>query len=858
RASVYTYLKGPGTQGYNVESNKVPRQNFSYNLRGVSVGGPIIKNKLFFFISGESERRTDPGTTFIASDASHPANGVTVSNANADSLNALAAFLKQNYNYDPGPFQGYSYRTQSDKVTVKIDWNVNQNNTLTVKYNYLKSFRDVQASNSGSVNSSSGRTPGADAMPFYGSGYTINNNFNIFIAELNTKFSNKANNKLQVGYTALKDFRSALTSKPFPLVDILDGTGKAYTSFGYEQFTYGNVLNSNIFQVNDIFTFYKGSHEITVGTQNSFKSYQNGFSPAYEGVYRFNSLSAFYAAAADPTIPAARYDLSYTLPPNSKFPLVGPKDQEYSFFAQDKWRVVPSFTLVYGIRVDIPVFQNTFLYNPVVDTLTKFYQGIHVNTGQGPKTNPLFAPRIGFNWDVRGNQQTQVRGGAGLFAGPPPFVWISNQASNSGVALFGSVSNGTTYPFSPDVNPNPNWPASTTTGLSKSYSINVTDPKFKFPQALKTNLAVDQKLPGGFIVTLEGTYAKDVNAAFFQNINLPSSGITMTGADNRTRYTSTQVYPVGGAAAASINNPNIGNAIYMTNVNKGYAYTATIQVQKNFRDLYVNVAYTYTKSKDVMVGGSTAATMWGSKPVIGDPNQPELGYSNAYLPHRIIASASYRIAYGKYFATSVGAIFEASPSGVGSYVYTGDLNGDGQTSNDLIYVPTQADFDNGKYKLESSGGTDIRTPQDVWNQLNAYISQDKYLSKRRGQYAERNALVYPWFKRVDLNVTQDFYVNSNKGKDRHTLRLSVDIVNIGNMLNNNWGVYKIPSAGTGSGVLNVGIIKFDKMDVDKTTPIYSFPYRVAAAQTPYTSSFKDDISIASRWQMQVGIRYLFN
>ncbi|MFI5155540.1 MAG: carboxypeptidase regulatory-like domain-containing protein [Chitinophagales bacterium] len=857
-ASVYTYIKGPGTQGYKVENNVVPKQSFSYNLRGLTIGGPIIKNKLFFFLSAEQERRTDPGTSFIASDATHAPNGVTVSNANADTLNALAAFLKQQYNYNPGSFQGYSYNTQSDKITFKIDWNINRSNTLTIKYNYLKSSRDVQASNSGSVNSSYGRTPGQYAMPFYGSGYTIFNNFNIVIAELNTRLSNKASNKLQVGYTALRDYRNALTSSPFPLVDILDGAGNPYTSFGFEQFTYGNKLNTDVFQFNDIFTFYKGSHEITVGTQNSFKKYENGFSPSYQGVYRFNSLAQFYAAAADTSAHAARYDLSYTLPPNSTFPLVGPKDQEYGFFIQDKWKVKSNLTLVYGLRVDIPVFQNTFLYNPVVDTLSQFYKGIHVNTGQGPHTNPLFGPRFGFNWDIKGDQQTQVRGGAGLFAGPPPFVWISNQASNSGVALFGSVSNGAGYYFSPDVNPNPHWPNATNQGLSKSYSINVTNPSYKFPQAFKSSLAIDQKLPAGFIVTLEGTYAKDVNASFFQNINLPATGITMTGADNRTRYTSSQIYPVGGAGAASVTNPNIGNAIYMTNVNSGYAYTATIQVQKNFRDVYVNVAYTYSKSEDVMVGGSTAATMWGSKPVVGDPNAPELGFSNAYLPHRIIASAYYKIAYGKNFATTIGAIYEASPSGVGSYVYTGDLNGDGQTSNDLIYIPTQADFDNGKYKLESSGGTDPRTPQDVWNQLNAFINQDKYLSKHRGQYAGRNALIYPWFKRMDLNVTQDFYFNTNHGRDRHTLRLSADIVNLGNLLNKNWGVYKIPSAGTGNGVLNVGIIKFDKMDVDKTTPIYSFPYQVAASQTPYTTSFKDDISILSRWQMQIGIRYMFN
>jgi len=862
RGSVYTYIKGPGTQGYHVGDITVPHQDFSYNLTGFSVGGPIIENKLFFFVSAEQEKRTDPGTTWVASTPSDPANGVSVSNASADTLNKLSGFLDSAYGYNPGAYQGYSYKTQSQKLTIKIDWNLNQNNTLTVKYNYLKSSRQTQASNSGSVNSSYGRTPGQYAMPFYGSGYTINNNFNILIAELNTRLGNKASNKLQVGYTALRDFRSPLTSAAFPLVDILDGSGNPYTSFGYEQFTYNNILNTDVFQLNDIFTFYKGAHELTVGTQNSYKKYQNGFSPSYEGVYRFKSVSDFYAAALDPGVKALRYDLSYTLPPGSAFPLVGPKDIELGFFVQDKWHVKPNFTLIYGLRVDIPIFQNTFLYNPVVDTLSGFYDGIHLNTGQAPHVNPLFGPRLGFNWDVNGDQKTQIRGGIGLFAGPPPFVWISNQASNSGVALFGSVSNSTTSSFSPEVNPNPNWPAGATGGLSKSYSLNVTNPSFKFPQALKSSIAIDQKLPDNYIVTLEFTYAKDVNAAFFQNVNLPSTGTPLVGADNRIHYATSQIYPVGGAAAATVNNPNIGNAIYMTNVNAGYAYTATIQIQKNFRNIYLNAAYTYSVAKDVMVGGSTAATMWGSKPISGDPNAAQLGYSNAYMPQRVIASASYKFIYGKYFATTVGLLFEAAPSGVGSYVYNGDLNGDAQTSNDLLYIPTEEDYKSGKYITANGGGADTRTPQQVWDQINAYIMQDKYLSKNRGRYAERNALIFPWYKRLDANVTQDFYVKA--GKNTHTLRLSVDIVNVGNLINKDWGIYQIPAAGTGSSILasgvpnviNVGLISA-KVGAGGV-PVYGFPYQVASSQTPYTKSWKDDTSLASRWQMQFGIRYLFN
>jgi len=869
KGSVYTYTKGAGTQGYKVGDVTLPKQDLSYNLRGFTIGGPIIKNKLFFFVSGEQERRTDPGTQFVAYDANHTPDGVSVSAASAALLQQLADTLKARFGYNPGAFQGYSYKTQSDKITAKIDWNINNKHTLTIKYNYLKSSRDIQASNSGSV-SGVGRTPGPTAMPFYGSGYTINNNFNIVIAELNSRFSNRISNKLQVGYTALKDFRSSLSGTQtagknagayMPLVDILDGNNTPFTSFGYEQYTYGNVLNTNVFQFNDILNVFAGKHELTFGTQNSFKKYENGFSPAYEGVFRFNSLDDFYASL-NGNKAAARYDLSASLKSDGSFPLVGPKDQEYSVFAQDKWRIKRNLTITYGARLDLAVFQNTFLYNPVVDTLSKFYNGTHLNTGQGPKSSLLFSPRIGVNWDVFGDHKTQVRGGVGVFAGPPPFVWISNQASNSGVALFGSISNGTGYMFNSDPNAYRNVITGTGGGLAKSYSINVTDPNFKFPQALKASLAIDQKLPDNYIVTFEYTIARNINAVFFQNVNLPNATLTMP--DGRPYYTATKIYPAG---TSSVNNPDIGNAIYMTNTNKGYAYTATLQVQKTFRNLYLNAAYTFQESKDIMVGGSTAATMWGSKPVSGDPNAVGLGFSNAYLPHRVIVSASYRKEYAKHFATSIGAIFEAAPNGTGSYIYSGDLNGDGQTANDLLYIPTKADIQgyiaNGQIAKASATTVvtynngvptrttvqDTRTFDQIGQQIDQFISQDDYLSKHRGEIAKRNALIYPWFKRLDLNLTQDFYLMT--GKTKHTLRLTVDLINAGNLFNKDWGLYQIPNIASPIAVKTSVVNGAPK-------PVFSFPYLNGGTQTPYSTTWKNDVSTISRWQMQIGFRYLFN
>ncbi len=847
--SVYEYFKNKNLQGYKVGDVTLPKQSFNYDLKGFTLGGAIVKNKLFFFLNAETESKTTPGTQWLASDATHPANGINYSNANGKQLDSLRQFLISNYGYDPGPYQGYSYTSASKRITAKIDWNINQKNTFTLKYNMLRSSADIQASNSGSANTSYGRSPGQYAMPFYGSGYQINNNADVLIAELNTRFSNKANNKLQIGFTSLRDFRNALTSKEFPLVDILDGSGQPFTSFGYEQYTYGNKLNTDVYQLNDNFTMYKGSHEITIGTQNSFKKYLNGFSPSYDGVYRFSSLADFYASTAG-TKAASRYDLSYTLGGGS-FPLVGPKDLELGFYVQDKWRVTEKLTVNYGVRLDYTKFFNTFLYNPVVDTLTQFYNNTHVNTGIGPNKALQVSPRIGFNYDVYGDHTLQVRGGTGLFQGSPPFVWISNQASNSGMALFGSVSNGQGYIFNPDVNA---YRPNATAGLSKSYSINVTSKNYKFPQVWKSTLAVDKEI-AGFIITAEGTYTANINASVFQNIALPSTGL-ITLSDGRTRFpkqtngSTTSVYPLGLSSTASPSNPTIGNAIYMTNANAGYVWTATLQVKKTFNNFIGMIAYTHQVAKDATVNGSTASTMWGSKPVSSNPNDFTVGYSNNYLPHRVIASIVYRKEYAKNFASSIEVLYEAAPNTATSslsYIYNGDLNADG-FSNDLMYIPKDASDIKLTNASAVGGVADTRTQDELWSQLNTFITNNPYLSKHRGQIANRNALVLPWFNRVDLNFTQDFKIKVKNTK--HTLRFTADVFNFTNLLNKNWGIYKVPTT--------TSPLTFVKLDTDGKTPIFSMPYQDGVNKVPYTNAFKNDISLNSRYQIQFGIRYIFN
>ncbi|MEP6615257.1 MAG: carboxypeptidase regulatory-like domain-containing protein [Ginsengibacter sp.] len=861
KGSVYTYLRGPDLQGYKIRNKTIPKSDFKYNLRGASIGGPIIQNKLFFFISGEQERKTEPATTLVANKPGQTAVPGVVSQAVADTLDALKSFLQSKFGYNPGEYQGYDYRTNSDKLTVRLDLNINSSNTFTIKYNYLKSLRDITASNSGAVGS---RQPSNTGLPFSGNGYTINNNFNIFIGELNTKISNKSNNKLQVGYTALRDFRSSQASGDFPLVDILNGQGQTYTSFGYEPFTYNNLLSTNIFQISDIYTYYAGKHEITVGTQNYKKTFKNGFAPNYEGAFIFNSLTDFYNSVNKGDSNARSYNLSYALTKDGTFPFAKIGVTELGFFAQDKYRVKDNLTITYGFRLDLPVFQDKFDSNPNVPTLT-FRDGKHYDVGEKPATNLLISPRVGFNWDVFKNGRTQVRGGVGSFSGPPPFVWVSNQASNNGVQ-FGSISTKN-LPFSSNINAY----RPSSGAINTSYNLVVVDKDFKYPQVLKSTLAFDQKLPEDIIFTVEGTYSKDLHAVNYENVNLPATGTPLAGPDNRIRFSGTRIYG-GTPPPATVSNPNISSAILLKNYSKGYSYSVTFELQKAFRNFNTSVAYTHSKAKSLQDGGSIAASSWRDRPVKNDPNAPELGFANFYQPNRLIAQASYRKEYAKHYATSIGLVFEIAPSPTsailpittaGSYTYSGDVNNDGTGgNNDLIYIP-RSQSEIVLVPVNTGGGTvtDTRTPDEIWNQLNNFINQDKYMKAHRGEVAERNGVVLPYYKHLDLNITQDFYLKT--GTSKHTLRLSFDIINLGNLLNKNWGIGKIFSTPFNTSQNAASFLKFEGLvktagDPNVGKPQFSFPYQDAANKIPFSSSWQDNTTTFSRWQGQIGIRYLFN
>lgn len=866
RGSVYTYLKGPGTQGYNVEDITVPKSPFSFYIRGASLGGPIIKNKLFFFASYEEVKQTAPAYTVVANTPSNAASPGSVSQVAQSTLDSLSKFLQSTYGYNPGAYQGYSFATSSKKLAAKIDWNIDSKSTLTINYFYLRSFSEQPQSTSrsgfGFV-----RGPASQnftyGLPFSGSKYQINNNFDIFIAELNTRFSKSFSNKFQAGYTRERDPRApGVPGTTLPLIDILNGSGNNYgtqilTSFGYETYTYNNLINTDVYQLSDIASLYKGSHEITFGTQNYYRKYTDAFAPNYLGGYQFPSLQAFYSAASGgPAVD--KYFQEWSNIPGGPFPFYSAGSTEIGLFVQDKWKASKNFTLTYGLRFDMTIYKQIYLDNPVFDTL-HFKDGASYNIGKAPGNAVILSPRIGFNWDVLGDRTLQVRGGFGIFSGPPPFVWLANQPGNNGVLI--ASGNFTNVPITTNALKNPpegvvTTPPSTISPAS-SYGAAVTANNFKYPTVLKVSGAIDKKFDNDWVLTLEVSGSRDINAVYLSNINLnETNAFALNGADARLRYltvpNSNKYYYEGTSTQ-----PNLSSAILLSNTNKGYAYTYTARVQKTFRNFFASVAYTYSVAKNVATGGSTASTLWSGRPVGPyDPNAPNLSYADYYQPHRVIAFASYRFEYAKHFATSFGAIFEAAPSGVGSYTYGGDLNGDGVSGNDLIYIPRNAGEIN-LVKVGSGGSglnpsTDPRTPAQIWTQLNNFINQDHYLSFHRGQYVKANGVVFPFYKRLDLNIGEDiyFYTKCRGQEDKHTLRLTLDLINAGNFFNRNWGLIKQQTTSSP--------LTFEGMAADGKTPSFSFPYIDAANQVPLVNSYSNSTSIASRWQMQFGIKYLFN
>lgn len=828
---------------------------FARGQIGARIGGALIKDKLFVFGSFEQETQTDPGSNFVATrTGSEPNKSI----AKAADLDRLKDFLMTKFKYNPGAYENWNKEKYSQKVNLRLDWNISDKHKFNVKYNYLRSYADINPSSSGSL--SGGRAASATVLPFQGSLYRINNNLDSYIAELNSTFSNSVANNLTVGYTAMRDFRqSPVNDNPFPTVDIGNNDLNELTTFGYEPFSANNILNSDIFQIADNLTIYKGKNVYTLGLAYETNSFMNGFAPNYYGGYQFKSIDDFINSAnGDTKVIPARYQQQWSN--YSTFPFAEMKGSTLSLYGQDEITAAKGLKLTFGLRADatsFPSFDEPKYTNTYVPSLT-FRDGVKLTTNKFPETTVLWSPRFGFNWDVKDDKQTQIRGGLGLFSGRVPYVWLSNQLSNNGV-LFGSenLPNPTNRPFNPDVNAYR--PAITLPLTPTAYNLAVTDPNFKFSQVFRTNLALDKNLGDGWILGLEGIYTKDINAVYLENVNLPNSTVKAVGADNRMIFYTlgTNGLPgsvknfaiygnVKGVNAPAVGNntvssPNISDAIVIKNTDLGYSYAFTATVSKSFENgLFASLAYTNSDSRSVNDGGSIAQSQWRDRVVSGDPNENVASYSSYIQTHRFNAYGSYRLNYlNEKASTTFGFTYSVAPAGRFSYTYSGDMNGDNQTANDLIFIPrSQSDImmkDLGTY-----------TAAQQWADLDKYITQDSYLNAHRGHYAQRNGAELPWSANFDFKIIQDFYIKV--GGHKNTLQFTLDVFNFGNYVTPQWGLNQ--------STLRAGLISYTGNDAATGKPVFQFPYR--SGTTPLSETFQRSFGLGSRWQAQFGVRYIFN
>jgi Carboxypeptidase regulatory-like domain len=857
--SVFGFQKNNNLIGKTAAGAALPAIVFNEQTTGFRLGGPIIKDKLFFFVNAELVNRSSPALDWVANAPGAVGN---ISRTTAADLADLSSFMKTNFNYDMGAIDKYNNDVTSKKYLARIDYNLNDNNKLTLRYSHHDSQSDaiVSNSNSSSTAGNGNRNNLATAISTQNSGYKIQDNTRSFVAELNSNFKNKYSNNFIATYNLQNEDRVYRTAV-FPTVDILDKKGgTTYTSVGFDPFTPNNQLNYSTLTVGDNFSIYAGKHTLTLGAAyENFKS-NNLFFYASNGVYTFNSIADFKTAAlaykADPNlakspVEIARFNYRYSLLPDGSAPLQTLNVQTSSAYVQDEFQATDKLKITGGLRADATSITSPIDYNnPVVGGFSfKNPDGspYKVNTAALPKAKIYISPRIGFNLDVFGNKTTQLRGGTGLFLSRIPYVLVSNQLGNNGVNIGAVNATATTaYPFTLD--PTKYKPASTDIYKLSNYGVNASDENLKFPQIWKTNLAIDQKLPGGIIATAEVLYNKNMNALRYVDVNLNSPTAKFVGTDARDRY------PASGAAAADVNklrlvNTTVNGTYILTNVNQGDAFTFTGKLEKPVSKGFGGMlGYTYGRARDLASVGSTVDA---AIPSVGGVNYTTLSYSDNDLRHRVVGYLNYRLQYGGDFggATMVTLGMVSSTGGKISYLHGNDMNGDGQT-NDLLYVPKNASELTFSPLVVGSGATAVTyTQEQQQTAYNTYIDNNPYLSTRKGSYAERNGGQFPSLTRMDFAVVQDIFVNV-KGK-RNVLQFRADIFNFGNLLNNAWGVGNI--------ITNSRPLTLDKV-LPSGAPSYKLATQVLSdgSTVLLKDTFLKSKTIDDVYQIQLGLRYIFN
>ncbi len=868
--------------GNTAGANKVTLGDFDFTRYGGYVGGPIVKNKLFFFLSYEKDELVSPASTFRANEGGETVGGGVTRVLRSD-LDALSDYLGSNFDYETGPYQGYSFGTPAKRFIGKLDFNLDERNKFSLRYNHLDSFTDVLLSNSSSLGFGTRRTV-TTALNFASSNYQIVENIRSIVGEWNSAIGQRFHNNFIIGYSRSDESRAAGkspfnvadASTWFPFVDILASSTDqtVYTSFGFEPFTPNNELRYGSWQIQNNITKYGDKHDWTFGVSAERFHSENVFFQGAQSVYTYNSLQDFYTDAngylANPDRTASpvtlrRFQIGWAnipdpsctdtnCPPVSK--PIQPLTAWYAgVYLQDEFRAARNLRFTMGMRVDVPFFSETGFVNPQANLLTfrdEDNKSVRYRTEQLPSSKFQFSPRFGFWYDISGKRTTQIRGGSGIMSGPPLYVWISNQVGNNGMLTGAqSIDNTTTRPFHPDpahykpaTVKNPGAPAS-------SYALAYTDQDFRFPQVWRSNLAVDHRLPWGIVATGEFIYNRDINGIYYINANLSQPQSRYTGVDQRPRWFSSCPTSAGGSGTCNRINNVVTSAIVMKNQSVGRAWNIGATLERRFRSgFHAKVGYDYGESKNTVDPGSIALGSWQNVAITHDPNNPALAFSSFSPGSRVFGTVSYGRDWFKFGRTTISLFWNRQTIGNVSYTFGADANGDGNTANDLIYIhKDQSEMNFQQYTQAATTGTNPHpavtyTAAEQAAAWDAYIEQDPYLSKHRGEYAQRNGLFLPKVTRVDLALSQDLH--TLVGGKRNSLVMRVDFLNFSNLLNKNWGISQR--------VINTQPLINPSADSQGRMQYRLRNINYELMNTTFEkTAFTTDV-----WRLQVMLQYLFN
>ena len=813
---------------------------------GFTLGGPIIKNKLFFFVNFEQSKIPTEVNRWRPSEDGVANPDLYISRTTIEDMNKVKDHLMKNYGYDAGSYSNYPAEESNTKILARLDWNISDKHHLAVRYNYTlnQGWNPTDGSSGNMTRRASASRLSQYGMAFANSIYSMDNIVHSFAFDLNSRISNNLSNQLLVTVSKLDDVRGS-TSEKFPFIDILhagdyaEGKIMPYISAGYELFTWNNGVHNTVINAKDDITYFYGNHKVTAGISYEYQMADNSYMRNGTGYYRYASLDDFLQQKAPETV-----CLTYGYD-GEQNPAARVRYHQLGAYAQDEWALNDNFKLTYGLRLDGLFFDNQDLMtNNAI--LAVDYNGKNIDTGKWPTTKIRISPRVGFTWDVLGDKSLKVRGGTGFFSGRLPLVFFTNMPTNSGmvqnIASISTSKDGVAPealaqfagPMITDVDKlidklhsidAKKFPKTITPedGVLPS-SIQAVDPKFKMPTIWKSSIAVDYQLPVGFPLTLTGEfmYNKTIQGVMLQDWNMvdPSGFSRLTGIDNR------HVFPAEGATYTGT------NAYVLTNTNKGYGYTANILVNAQpVPELNITASYTHTVQKEVSgMPGSNAESAFTYIPSIEGPNHVGLHNSQYVTPDRFFVNLTYNDKgnnhYSLYYET-----WKGGSSRNYSYMYSQDLNKDGY-AYDLIYIPANKE--------------DVlwATPEDA-DKFFAYMAQDEYLSANKGKYAEAYSVYSPWTHKLNFRFAHDFKVNV--GKSVNVLQLNVDFNNILNMFNPAWGVTKYMNPAINEGrILSVDHINNDGAPVFKSNVDGNMKTWLPSA------------GIGQCWYFQVGIKYMFN